>query len=152
MATRKASPRGHYATLPAGGDGRATWPEPPKLHLLDSVRQAASRSLAGLLFLLAIASAGPPIDAQSATRIPKIAYLAAGTQVTIGHLIAAFRQGLQELGYVEGKTALLEVRLAEGVAERLPQLARELVALKSAKAIGLTIPPALLRRADHVIH
>ena len=89
-----------------------------------------ARTLAGLVFLLAIASAGPPIDAQPAARIPKIGYLATATQGTIGHLIAAFRQGLRELGYVEGKTVILEVRLAEGAVERLPPLARELVALK----------------------
>jgi hypothetical protein len=35
-------------------------------------------------------------------------------------LIAAFREGLRELGYIERKTILLEVRLAEGAAERLP--------------------------------
>ena len=44
--------------------------------------------------------------------------------------IEAFRQGLRELGYVEGQTILLEVRGAEGRAERLPELVAELVGLK----------------------
>src|SRR5262244_3574176 len=44
--------------------------------------------------------------------------------------IAAFRLGLRELGYIEGKTVLLEVRLSGDAVERLPQLARQLVALK----------------------
>jgi len=85
----------------------------------------SSRTLFGLVLLLAIAAAGPPSDAQQATRIPKIGYLAAA-----GHLIAVFGEGLRELGYIDRKTVLLEVRLAEGAGERLPELARELVALK----------------------
>src|SRR5262245_37676638 len=89
----------------------------------------SSRTLFGLVLLLATAAVGPPSDAQPATRIPKIGFLTSDNQAQV-HLIAAFRQGLRELGYVEGKTVLLEVRFAEGAVERLPQLARELVALK----------------------
>ena len=44
--------------------------------------------------------------------------------------IEAFRQGLRELGYVEGKTFVLELRYGEGRVERIPELARELVGLK----------------------
>jgi putative tryptophan/tyrosine transport system substrate-binding protein len=90
----------------------------------------SSRTLVGLVLLLAITAAGAPSDAQQATRLPKIGFLATGTQVTIAHLIAALREGLRELGYIERKTVLLEVRLAEGAVERLPELTRELVALK----------------------
>ena len=88
-----------------------------------------SRTLFGLIFLLAIAPAGPPIHAQQTSRIPKVGYLASANQA-VAHLMAAFRQELRELGYVEGKTVLLEARFAEGAADRFPQLARELVALK----------------------
>jgi len=88
------------------------------------------RTLAGFVLLLAIAAADPPSDAQQTSKIPKVAFLASPTQVTIAHPIAAFRQGLRELGYVEGKTVLLEVRFADGAVERLPLLAQELVALK----------------------
>src|SRR5215510_5769765 len=90
----------------------------------------SSRTLFGLVLLLAIAAAVPPIDAQQATRIPKIVFLSAGTQVSIAHLVAAFREGLRELGDIDQKTVLLETRFAEGAIERLPLLARELVALK----------------------
>jgi len=111
-----------------------------------------SRTLAGLVLLLAIAAASPPIYAQPAARIPKIAFLGAGTQVSIGHQLAAFRQRLRELGYIEGKTVLLDVRLGEGVAERLPQLARELVALKP-DVIMATSDAAIaaVRRETHAI-
>jgi putative tryptophan/tyrosine transport system substrate-binding protein len=83
-----------------------------------------------LALLLAIAAPGPPSDAQQATRIPKIGFLTATNQVTLAPNIAAFRQGLREVGYVEGKTILVEVRFAEAAVERLPELARQLVALK----------------------
>jgi hypothetical protein len=39
-------------------------------------------------------------------------------------LVEAFRQGMRELGYVEGKTFVLEARYAEGKSERVPELAR----------------------------
>jgi putative ABC transport system substrate-binding protein len=66
---------------------------------------------------------------------------------------------LHELSYSEGRTMTFEYRSAEGRPERLPLLATELVraspdiliALKTAKALGLTIPPSLLGRADEVI-
>ena len=89
-----------------------------------------SRALVITGLLLAIAAAGLPVDAQQAPKIPKIGYLAVSTPATVGHLVKAFRQGLQELGYVEGKTFVLEVRYGEGKPERLPELARELVRLK----------------------
>jgi len=74
-----------------------------------------------LTLLLAIAAASPPIDAQQASRIPKIGFLGTSAQVLAPN-IAAFRLGRRELGYIEGKTVLLEVRLPEGELERLPQL------------------------------
>jgi hypothetical protein len=47
--------------------------------------------------------------------------LATATQVSIAHDVTAFRQGRGKLGYVEGKTVLLELRLADGAPERLSQ-------------------------------
>jgi len=73
---------------------------------------------------------GLPAQAQQAKKIAKIGYLFASTPAATAHNIEAFRQGLRELGYVEGKTFVLEARYAEGRFERLPELARELVGLK----------------------
>ena len=159
MAIQEASPLGPHATLPVGNDRPLTWacretgpPEPPKLRLLDRVRQAVSRTLAGLVLLLAIAAVGPPIDAQPATRIPKIGLLSTTTQVTIAPWITGFRQGLREHGYAEGKTVLLEVRFAEGVVERLPELARQLVALKPDVIVATNDPAiAAVRRETQTI-
>ena len=88
------------------------------------------RTLVIAFFILAVAGACFPAAAQQAPRVPKIGFLATTTEVTIAPLIAAFKQGLRELEHVEGKTVVFEIRLAEGAVERLPQLARELVALK----------------------
>jgi putative ABC transport system substrate-binding protein len=73
---------------------------------------------------------GLPAQAQQPKRIAKIGYLTAGTPAAFAQNIEAFKQGLRELGYVEGKTFVLELRYGEARAERVPQLARELVGLK----------------------
>jgi putative ABC transport system substrate-binding protein len=89
-----------------------------------------ARTLVIAALLLAAAAAGSPVDAQQTPRIAKIGLLSATTPMAVAPAIAAFRQALRELGYVEGKTFVLEVRYGEGRFERLPELARELVGLK----------------------
>jgi len=86
----------------------------------------------GLAVALALSLTLAPLAAvaQQAPNVPKVGFLGVGTPVAIAPLIAAFREGLRELGYIERKTVLLEVRLAEGAVERFPGLAKELVALK----------------------
>ena len=62
------------------------------------------------------------IQAQQGTKIARIGYLA--TSLVAGpHLHKAFRQGLRDLGYVEGRNVAIEYRDAEGKDERLPALA-----------------------------
>jgi putative tryptophan/tyrosine transport system substrate-binding protein len=74
--------------------------------------------------------AAPQIsDAQQAAKIPRIGFLS-GSLARGPHLPEAFRQGLRDLGYVEGRNVVIEYRDAEGKFERLPALAAELVALK----------------------
>ncbi len=55
----------------------------------------------------------------------------------------AFRQGLRDLGYVEGRNLVIEYRFAEGKSERVPSLAAELVALKVDVIVAVTTPEAL---------
>jgi putative ABC transport system substrate-binding protein len=69
-------------------------------------------------------------QAQQPKKIAKIGHLVPGTLAVHAPNLEAFRQGLRELGYVEGKTFVLELRYGEGRFERLPELARELVGLK----------------------
>jgi putative ABC transport system substrate-binding protein len=66
-------------------------------------------------------------EAQPAAKIARIGYLATNPTP---HLQEAFRQGLRDLGYVEGRNLVIEYRDAKGKLERLPALAAELVALK----------------------
>src|SRR5262245_50816158 len=66
---------------------------------------------------------------QQAKRVPLIGSLSASAPFN-PERIEAFRQGLRDLGYVEGKNIAVEYRWAEGKAERLFELAAELVSLK----------------------
>jgi putative ABC transport system substrate-binding protein len=68
-------------------------------------------------------------EAQQAAKVPRIGYLALNPAAN-PHLHEAFRQGLRDLGYVEGRNVVIENRDAEGKPERLPALAAELVLLK----------------------
>ena len=84
------------------------------------------------LFVIGVALvAGAAIaEAQQAKKVPRIGYLAAPSPSAISASTEAFRQGLRELGYVEGKNIVIEWRYAEGKLDRLPALAAELVRLK----------------------
>jgi putative ABC transport system substrate-binding protein len=79
------------------------------------------------------------------TKIPRIGYLSATSPSAIVARTEAFRQGLRELGYVEGKNISIEYRFAEGKLDRLPALAAELVRLKV--DIIVTAGPAVTRAA-----
>ena len=69
-------------------------------------------------------------QAQQPRKIARIGYLSPGDPVSRTYRTEAFRQGLKELGYIEGKNIIIEYRFAEARPERLPELARELVRLK----------------------
>jgi putative ABC transport system substrate-binding protein len=69
-------------------------------------------------------------QAQQPTKIPRIGYLSATALSAIPARVEAFRQGLRELGYVEGKNIVIEWRSGEGKEDRLRALAAELVRLK----------------------
>lgn len=70
-----------------------------------------------------------PTNAQQPTKILRIGYLFALSTSTASARREAFRQGLRELGYVEGKNIIIEYRYAEAKFDRLPTLAAELVRL-----------------------
>ena len=97
-------------------------------------------ALGAMLFALCL-----PVEAQQPTNVPRIAYLAANFASAIADRTEAFRQGLRELGYVEGKDIVIEYRYAEGKLEHLPTLAAELVRLKV--DVIVTAGPASTRPA-----
>ena len=69
-------------------------------------------------------------EAQQLKKLPRIAYLSANSVAGQASNLKAFRQGLGELGYMEGKNIFIEYRFADAKLDRLPALAAELVGLK----------------------
>ena len=86
----------------------------------------------GLTVMLTVVTLAAPLgaEAQQPKKVPLIGLLGGGSASAIAGRIDAFRQGLRDLGYVEGKTIVIEHRWAEGKLDRLPALAAELVRLK----------------------
>ncbi len=95
----------------------------------------------------------PSTQAQQPTKIPLVGFISPSSSSTAGSNLEAFRNGLRNLGYSEGKNILLEIRWAEGSTERLPHLIGELIQLKAdviviggasgavvAKNAGMTTP------------
>src|SRR5438132_6753149 len=93
------------------------------------------------LFALALAPFGLA-EAQQPGKIPRIGYLSAPSRSAQSARHESFRQGLRELGYVEGKTIVIEWRFADGQLERLPDLAAELVRLKVEVIVAGGLPAA----------
>src|SRR5262245_62894349 len=84
----------------------------------------------GLAVVLALSLAAPlAADAQQTRKMPRIGVLAVGIPTMYTARFEACRQGLRELGYIEGETVAFEYRYAEGKSERLAELAAELVRL-----------------------
>ena len=82
-------------------------------------------------------------DAQPAAKVPRIGFLGNSTAALEANLVGPFREGLRELGYVEGRNILIEYRWAEGKNERLPALIAELIALKVDVIVTAGTPAAL---------
>jgi putative ABC transport system substrate-binding protein len=84
------------------------------------------------VWLLAIIplTAALPTEAQLPTKVPRIGYLSGNSASSESARTEAFRQGLRELGHVEGKTIVIEYRYADGKLDHVPALAAELVHLK----------------------
>ena len=86
-------------------------------------------------------------DAQQPKKVPRIGFLTSGFPVAVAHLLEGFKQGLRELGYVEGQNVLLELRYGEATAERLPILAAELVNLKV--DVIVAVPNSAIEAVKH---
>src|SRR5262245_65135944 len=90
------------------------------------------RSKSKKIFCLALGAIflalSSPLEGQQPKKVPRIGFLAPTLQQ---HYVEAFQQGLRELGYVEGQNITIEYRFADGEFERLPDLAAELVRLRS---------------------
>jgi ABC-type uncharacterized transport system substrate-binding protein len=90
-----------------------------------------NRKWVGLFaIIVALMVCGVKAQAQQPTKVPRVGFLTANDFSALAARIEALRQGLRELGYVEGKNIVIEYRYAEGKLDRLPALAAELVRLK----------------------
>jgi ABC-type uncharacterized transport system substrate-binding protein len=89
-----------------------------------------SKKVFGLALSIWLLALSFPGEAQQPTKVSRIGFLIAGSPSDIPERTEAFRQGLRERGYVEGKNIVFEYRYAEGKLDRLPALAAELVRLK----------------------
>ena len=111
----------------------------------------ATKTIIVLLVGLAFASVHLA-EAQQPKKIPRIGYLS-GTSLAVNSArVEAFRQGLREFGYIEGKNIVIECRYAEGKPDRLPDACGELVHLKVDVIVARTdhqpvLPSKQLRRS-----
>ncbi|HSE89382.1 MAG TPA: ABC transporter substrate-binding protein [Candidatus Binatia bacterium] len=115
-------------------------------------------TLCAMLFALTFSA-----TAQQPTKVSQIGYLAPASPSAMSARVESFREGLRELGYVEGKNIIIEYRYAEEKLDRLPALAAELLRLKvdiivtggptstrAAKEATVTIPIVMTQDPDPV--
>ncbi len=125
------------------------------------------KHIVGLLAIfVTLAACGEMAEAQQPKKVPRIGYMSGeggGGPSTPSPNLEAFRQGLRDLAYIEGKNILVEYRHAEGKVDRIPSLVAELVQLKvdvlvlpnflairTAKEATRTIPIVMLTSVDPV--
>ena len=160
-------PRGHWG---AEGHGRrdaapgrhgdaamlSSWGRGEGMLMIRASVHALVTLAFSMLAALPAAGAQPP-------KIPRVGYLFSTTSTETRHFFEAARQGLRELGYVEGQSIALDVRWSEGRLEGMPELVAELVRLKvdvmvvastagalAAKKATTTIPIVMVLVSDAV--
>jgi len=115
------------------------------------------------VLLIAMTVVGAVVQAQQPKQPPRIGYLQAPPLSVVAARTNAFRQGLHDLGYIEGKNVIVELRSADGKIDRVPAIVAELVKLnvdiivsggsvvtQSAKRATKTIPIIMAQEADPV--
>src|SRR5215470_6934639 len=84
-------------------------------------------STVGYLVILALSLFVTPLASEAQQPLPVIGYLSQRSPTDSASIVAAFRQGLQEEGFVEGQNVAIDYRFAEGQIDHVPVLARDLV-------------------------
>jgi putative ABC transport system substrate-binding protein len=96
------------------------------------------------LLIVALLSAGSLAEAQQPAKIPRIGYVSGtGNPSDPGPYVEALRQGLRDLGYIDGKNIVIEYRGAEAKLDRIPAIVSELVQI-NVDILILPIPSAVL--------
>ena len=160
------APNPYAVGTPSASRTRRRWYTRGQIVMRDPMASFCSPEMPRRAFMAVIAGSllAAPLaaEAQQAAKVPRIGYLGLNL-ATSPHLAEAFRQGLRDLGYVEGGNVKIEYRDADGKYERLPALAAELVSLKvdlivtgafqatlAAKNATKTIPIIMVAVADPV--
>jgi putative tryptophan/tyrosine transport system substrate-binding protein len=130
-------------------------------NLKSKIQNLKWLGLSVIAFVLVVA--GAVAEAQQPKKFLRIGYLSVLSPSSDSSRIEAFRQGLRELGYVEGQNIAIESRYVEGKLDRLPELARELVhskvdvivvggstATRAAKNVTRLIPIVMAHGSDPV--
>jgi putative ABC transport system substrate-binding protein len=106
--------------------------------MICAMKKAARLALLAAVVVLAVAVMA---EAQQPKKVFRVGFLSASSLSAISARTEAFRQGLRELGYVEGKNIVIEWRYAEGKIDRLSELAAELMRLKLDVIVSAGPPP-----------
>src|SRR5690348_17664365 len=104
----------------------------PEGHMASHIEQRK------FLATLGGAAAWPLVARAQQSAMPVIGYLHSASPEPYSSMMAAFRHGLAEAGYVDGQNVTIDYRWAEGQFDHLP-------------ALAAAVPPTLLARADEVI-
>jgi putative ABC transport system substrate-binding protein len=111
---------------------------------MQSRRKALAATLSTFGLLVVPARLATPFDVKAQSgKVYRIGFLSAGSPSTHAPRVEAFRAGLRDFGYVEGKNIIIEYRWAEGKSDRLPALAAELVRLNVEVLIAAGTPGIL---------
>ncbi|HEX6077995.1 MAG TPA: ABC transporter substrate-binding protein, partial [Methylomirabilota bacterium] len=101
-------------------------------------RRAFLATIAGGLLAAPLAT-----EAQEAGKVYRVGFLGNSTAALEANLVGSFREGLRDLGYVEGRNVVIEYRWADGKYERFPALVAELLALKVDVIVSAGTPAAV---------
>ena len=109
------------------------------------------RGILCLLATLTLLAAPLAAGAQQPPKIPRVGYLGAYTPSAGAPFLESFRQGLRELGYVEGQNIFIDYRWAEASPDRFPALAAELIHLRVEVIVTSSSAVAALQQATRTI-
>ena len=135
IESRKDKPPSGFNFGPLSGNRKSKNPKPKLVGVIAIV--------------VTLAIGGAIATAQQPAKTSRIGLLVAVSQAAVSDRTEAFRRGLRDLGYIEGKNIIIESRYADGKLERLPALAAELMRL-NVKVIITAGPPATRAANDTV--